>query len=440
MSWLFSQALVEEYLGDTCLDGEPSALLSGNNTQQAYCAPDKMTKFSRLSRFGMTFKLLTADRGEELLTWFLAGFPVRTSAQQDEGPESTARNPECGATWRESLGRYDPNTHTLKTAQFSLFEDLTESSPTLPRWGSMRTGELFRQPTLVPRTSESESGLWQTPVADDACNRKSGKWNSRGEPKLSAQVLTWPTPRARDCQPEGYEAGLRRMEKYSTCGLSTAVKRWPTPVASMHKGSSPAALTRKSGASRENDRLDHAVMAADAGQLNPDWVEWMMNWPIGWTSLEPLSHKQFKYWQESSAAHLHSNGMREMWFDIDPATAPQGQEPDEQRPGECGGALSDLPQGGSHDGWDMGQGQGGTGYLQSLQFGIPADTIKACDGLRPGMPEGMGANLRKSPLGFVPRTGAGIMSRSDRLRAIGNGQVPIVAATAWEILKGEFDG
>ncbi|GHD59744.1 hypothetical protein GCM10007350_11410 [Jeongeupia chitinilytica] len=34
--------------------------------------------------------------------------------------------------------------------------------------------------------------------------------------------------------------------------------------------------TRKTGASRENDRLDRAVMASDDGQLNPDWVEWLM--------------------------------------------------------------------------------------------------------------------------------------------------------------------
>lgn len=24
------------------------------------------------------------------------------------------------------------------------------------------------------------------------------------------------------------------------------------------------------------------------GTLNPDWVEWLMGWPIGWTDLEPL--------------------------------------------------------------------------------------------------------------------------------------------------------
>ena len=85
MSWLFSQALVEEYLVDTSSDGEQSAPLNGNPTQQAYCAPDKMTAFSRLSRFGMTYAPLTESRGEELLTLYLEAFRARTSAQQGGG-------------------------------------------------------------------------------------------------------------------------------------------------------------------------------------------------------------------------------------------------------------------------------------------------------------------------------------------------------------------
>jgi hypothetical protein len=85
MSWLFSQALVEEYLEDICLDGEPSAQLNGNHTQQAYCSPDKMTEYFRLSRFGMMFKPLTESRGEELLMSFRAAFPVKTFPQQDGG-------------------------------------------------------------------------------------------------------------------------------------------------------------------------------------------------------------------------------------------------------------------------------------------------------------------------------------------------------------------
>jgi hypothetical protein len=79
MSWLFSQALVAEYLGASCLDGEQSALLNGNHTQQAYCAPGKMTDFSRLSQFGMMFKPLTESLGEELLMSYLADFRAKTS-------------------------------------------------------------------------------------------------------------------------------------------------------------------------------------------------------------------------------------------------------------------------------------------------------------------------------------------------------------------------
>ena len=169
MSWLFSQALVEEFLGDTYLDGEPSAPLSGNNTQQAYCAPDKMTKFSRLSRYGMTVKPLTDTRGEELLTLYLAGFPAKTFQRRGGGEELKAQNPQCGNTWQGSLARLDLNTSLWKTAQSSLLEDLELSLQTFPRWGLMQNGALYQLPTLVQTISERGFGLGQyvTPTTRD---------------------------------------------------------------------------------------------------------------------------------------------------------------------------------------------------------------------------------------------------------------------------------
>jgi hypothetical protein len=85
MSWLFSQALVEEYLGDISLDGEQSALSNGKPIQQAYCAPGKMTDFCRISQFGMMFKPLTESLGEELLMSYQEDFLVKTSQQQEGG-------------------------------------------------------------------------------------------------------------------------------------------------------------------------------------------------------------------------------------------------------------------------------------------------------------------------------------------------------------------
>ena len=84
MSWLFSRALVEEYLGENCLDGELCALLSGNPTPQVFLPPDKTTRFWSLSRYGMTCKPLTEPRGEELLMLFRAGSRAKTSAQQEK--------------------------------------------------------------------------------------------------------------------------------------------------------------------------------------------------------------------------------------------------------------------------------------------------------------------------------------------------------------------
>ena len=95
--------------------------------------------------------------------------------------------------------------------------------------------------------------MWQTPTADDAANREKGKWNSRGEPKLSAEVLMWPTPVADDT---GHRTG-----KYKQGGT--------------------------------------ALSMATGGKLNPPWVEWLMGWPIGWTDCEPLETGRCQQWLRS---------------------------------------------------------------------------------------------------------------------------------------------
>ena len=123
MSWLFSQALVVEYLGENFLDGEQSAQSSGSHTQQAYCAPDKMTAFSRLSRFGMTFKPLTATHGEALLMSYLAAFHALTFPSLAEEQGLMEKTPQCGITWRGWLAKFDPDSYLWKTAQCSFIEE-----------------------------------------------------------------------------------------------------------------------------------------------------------------------------------------------------------------------------------------------------------------------------------------------------------------------------
>jgi hypothetical protein len=238
MSWLFSQALVEEYLGDTCSDGEPSAPSSGNPTQLAYLSPDKMTVFSRLSRFGMTFKPLTADRGEELLTSYLEAFPARTSQPLGKGLGLTESGQECGEKWHASFVKYDQNSCLWKTHQCSLLGDLEPFSETWPQWGLMRGGECWEQQMSALRIRETASGLWPTPVKSDfAARRPSKGWKGTDLPSV-----VW---------------------------------------------------TRSGG--KENPNKPPV-------KLNPKWVSWLMGWPLEWTNLRPLEMDKFRLWQQQHGA------------------------------------------------------------------------------------------------------------------------------------------
>lgn len=94
--------------------------------------------------------------------------------------------------------------------------------------------------------------MWQTPVADDAVNRKKGKYNSRGEPRLSAEAK---------------------------------LTMWPTPDANCHKQGERGTGTG-GGQQLSDDLVKKASGLSDGtekrGALNPDWVCWLMGYPEGW--------------------------------------------------------------------------------------------------------------------------------------------------------------
>ena len=261
MSWLFSQVLVEEYLGDISLDGEQSVQLNGSPIPQAYCAPDKMTDFSRLSRFGITYKPLTESHGEELLMSYRAGFHAKTSRPQEKELASMEIDQECGEKWRGSFTKYDPDSYSWKTHQCSLLGDLEEFSETWPQWGLMRNGECWEQTTLertIRGTGYGSEQNWPTPNAWD------GKRGPRSEENL-------------------------RTKKHQI-NLITAVKQaereklLPTPNARDWKDG-------KTSGNRKSPGLGvvaHQLETNSGGQLNPTWVEWLMGWPLGWSELKPL--------------------------------------------------------------------------------------------------------------------------------------------------------
>ena len=165
MSWHYSQALVEEYLEENSSDGELFVPLSMNPQQQVYSSSDKMIEFCRLSLSGMMCEPLTESRGEELLTWFLAASPARTSPFVGMGLASMEKEAAFGWKWEGSLAKYYPVSSSWKTRQLSLLGGLDELSETWPAWGMVVDGELLGQTPLVPQIEEKGFGWLLTPTA-----------------------------------------------------------------------------------------------------------------------------------------------------------------------------------------------------------------------------------------------------------------------------------
>lgn len=308
MSWLFSQALVAEYSADTCSAGEPSAPSSGTPTPRAYLWPDKTTAAWRRFPSGMTCSPLTDDRGEAVLTSFLAAFPAQTSPSQERAQESTDKPAGCGDTWRESLARYDPATSSWKTRQCSLFEDLTESSAIFPTWGMTQDGALFPLKTLARLMTASDFGLEQ--------NSRRGKQQDRQ--KTAGYVIGATATLCLDVgaiTPNGYaetaKNGLTRfIMKNGTVALSAAPEMWLTPQANEDAAGTPRGKMQKMLGNHPLIRGNTPEEWA-RGTLNPTWVEWLMGWPLGWTDCAALETDKYRQWRRQHGGCLEDRNDNE---------------------------------------------------------------------------------------------------------------------------------
>ena len=403
MSFIFSAALVAEFSPANCSDTEQCAPSSGSPTPKPCLWHDKTTDHSRLSRFGMTCKILTGNHGEELLTSFVAAFRAKTSAPQEKALVSTESAAACGEKWHGSLAKYDPASSSWKTAQHSLLGDSEEFSETWPRWGLMRAGECWERPTLAHRTNGRGSGswlmptptcspeapnhgsnsngphnlvevaasgwvpgmMWRTPSANvieakSTVVKLTGRKPSDPQVGLADQVMAahrmqWPTPTASEHTGAGH--GPNKTGAMNLRTMVQAKKDWPTPTVCGNynrKGLTPtsgdglatavamsftmnysadtaapivkartfptatATATAYKGWSPNHnradtdDRLDYTIereeftpgQDAPPMRLSPDWVELLMGWPKGWTSLQPLGTETGRATPRESPAEL----------------------------------------------------------------------------------------------------------------------------------------
>jgi hypothetical protein len=140
MSWHFSQALVAVFSEENFWGGELSAALKSSPTPQVFLSKDRMKAFSTRSLSGMTFAPLTESLGEELLTWFLGDFLVKTLVSEEKERASKAREADSGKKGPASSARYDRDSRSWKIALCLQDEDSGLFSEIWPKWGTMRNG------------------------------------------------------------------------------------------------------------------------------------------------------------------------------------------------------------------------------------------------------------------------------------------------------------
>ena len=422
MSWLYSQALVEEYSEDISSDGEPSALSNGKPTQLPSWCSDKTMANCQLSQSGMTFKPLTEDHGEAVLMSFLEAFPVRTLAAPAKAKASKETDHPCGNTWRESLEKFDLDTHTWKTHQCLWDEDLQPSSVILPKWGMMRSGVLWERTTLPRLTSGTGSGSWATPrsssaMAANMSENLAARCADYGNLEEQVSLTMWPTPTCQEVEhpdAELTDTG-RRLSKDGqsshSLNLADSVKKWPTPAARDYQ---PTNNNETLEQGRFVDQLPNKVKMIEQNIPTPNARDWKDST------------------QKSSMNALEAGSQMTLGRYVHKYPTPQANEDAAGTPaGNMQKMLGNDPRvpGETQEEWSKGA-LNPTWVEWLMGWPIGWTSMDAIEGL-----DWRGWETDPADEGEVPRVATGIKHRVGRLKAIGNGQVPQVAAMAWNILS-----
>lgn len=245
------------------LTSDSSALASGphGSVNRTSSVSESLPNTGPASRATATSELSQLNLFDQS-TCSVVAFPVRTSASPVKAPGWTEPARVFGPNMRGSLASFDPDTSSWKTSPDSVREGLAASSGKWPRSGMTRNGTAYLLQPLARPTGVIGSG-------------------------------SWPTPRAQEGGPDYAKLERGKKPGHSTSpSLATAVALseqglWPTPTASdARKGySSPPGPSNDRG----RETLSGQVHARGQvrGQLNPQFVEWLMGFPIDWTAVTP---------------------------------------------------------------------------------------------------------------------------------------------------------
>jgi hypothetical protein len=224
--------------------------------------------FSRSTGPGFPSTVISERSPESTQTSFAAGSPARTSARLEMVQASLELDLDSGANTTGSSKKRGRRGRSSKTSVPFALADWTEFSGNSLRSGMTRSGIAYPLRPLALPTGETESGLLPTPSASSYGNNKGGAAGRTGPTRHSLQSMAlhglWPTPTRRDWK-DGSAQSCKNVPVNALLGRA------------VHQGSQ------------------------ELGSLNPEFVEWLMGFPIGHTDCGPLEIRSSPKSRKSSA-------------------------------------------------------------------------------------------------------------------------------------------
>lgn len=169
------------------------------------------------------------------------------------------------------------------------------------QWGTPQAHPRAQSPKAKHHGVELANQVeqWQTPATDSFRSRGGDHKDEMG---LDQQARHWATPQARDHMPAHTPERITAMkaEGHGMRNLNDEAAHWPTPQASDDQRKATKASHQRMLCNVTPHWSPDCPSPPDqvirAGQpssperrvLNPRFVEWLMGWPIGWTSFGPV--------------------------------------------------------------------------------------------------------------------------------------------------------
>ena len=157
--------------------------------------------------------------------------------------------------------------------------------------GTMRNGVCWARPTLAHRTTANVAGFWHTPTVVQR-SRSAEAWEKRQKARHATGRKTIPPG---SLEEQVLMSGDIPCWDWHISPVNprneTTRLMFPTPGATgLSNGSGNCRAINKLHAQGQITEAERRSMrSGNGGKLNPQFVEWLMGVPIGWTDLKVLA-------------------------------------------------------------------------------------------------------------------------------------------------------